>query len=86
MLTLSHIPPTYETSKLTLRNCSLVFSYWTATLDMLERHLQQIGVSYLRIDGRVPYKDRLNVLERFKTSPLADIPVLLMSIQTGAVG
>ncbi|KAM7209991.1 SNF2 family N-terminal domain containing protein [Rhypophila decipiens] len=63
---------------------SLVFSYWTATLDMLEHHLRRRGHRFLRMDGKVPYKSRLDILEFFKTS--ADIPILLMSIQTGAVG
>ncbi|KAK4209149.1 SNF2 family N-terminal domain-containing protein [Rhypophila decipiens] len=63
---------------------SLVFSYWTATLDMLEHHLIRTGRRFLRMDGKVPYKSRLDILESFKTS--ADIPILLISIQTGAVG
>lgn len=59
------------------------FSYWTATLDMLEWHLRKTKTSYLRIDGNVPYRDRLHILESFKHSK---VPILLMSIQTGAVG
>ncbi|KAK0728766.1 SNF2 family N-terminal domain-containing protein [Lasiosphaeria miniovina] len=62
---------------------SLVFSYWTATLDMIDEHLREKQTQYLRIDGKVAYSDRLRVLEQFTSS---DVPVLLMSIQTGAVG
>ena len=50
---------------------------------MLERHLKMKGISYLRIDGNVNYAARLNILESFKVS---DMPVLLMMVQTGAVG
>ncbi|KAK0744746.1 SNF2 family N-terminal domain-containing protein [Apiosordaria backusii] len=62
---------------------SLVFSYWTATLDLLERYMEAAGISYLRIDGRVDSTQRLRILEAFKTT---QVPVLLMTIQTGAVG
>ncbi|KAK3986136.1 SNF2 family N-terminal domain-containing protein [Cladorrhinum sp. PSN332] len=62
---------------------SLIFSYWTTTLDLLQQHMQQTGISCLRIDGRVSYQERLRILEEFTTT---DVPVLLMTIQTGAVG
>jgi len=50
---------------------------------MLERHFKLHNMPCLRIDGTVAYKERLRILEYFKSS---DIPILLMSIQTGAVG
>ncbi|KAK4225968.1 P-loop containing nucleoside triphosphate hydrolase protein [Podospora fimiseda] len=62
---------------------NLVFSYWTTTLDLLQRHMQQAGISCLRIDGRVSHQERLRILEAFTTT---EVPVLLMTIQTGAVG
>ena len=63
---------------------SLVFSYWTSTLDLLESVLSQNGIASLRIDGRVSYEQRILALESFRNDP--QITVLLMSIQTGAVG
>jgi SNF2 family DNA or RNA helicase len=42
------------------------------------------GIPRLRIDGRVSYSDRLEILSEFRDNP--NIPVLLISIETGAVG
>ena len=41
------------------------------------------GINYLKIDGNVTYSARLRILEDFRTT---DVPVLLMTVQTGAVG
>jgi len=62
---------------------SLVFSYWTRTLDLAENYLRSSSINFLRIDGNVDFKRRLEILQQFRT---LDVPVLLMSIQTGAVG
>jgi len=63
---------------------SLVFSYWTSTLGLLEGLLQQRNICFLRIDGQVTYNERLRILASFSKDP--DIAVLLMSIGTGSVG
>ncbi|KAF4989707.1 hypothetical protein FDECE_14622 [Fusarium decemcellulare] len=63
---------------------SIVFSYWTATLDLLQRLMEQKNIVLRRIDGRIGNKDRLAALEEFKNDPV--ISVLLITIQTGAVG
>ncbi|KAG4435757.1 hypothetical protein IFR05_008771 [Cadophora sp. M221] len=63
---------------------SLVFSYWTLTLDLLEGLLAQNNIRSVRIDGRVSYEQRLAALESFRNDP--EVSVLLMSIQTGSVG
>ncbi|KAI4595119.1 hypothetical protein KJ359_007094 [Pestalotiopsis sp. 9143b] len=63
---------------------SLVFSYWTSTLDLLKQMLLREQMPFLSIDGRVLYKERPVILEQFRTDER--IPILLMSIQTGAVG
>ncbi|KAH6848230.1 SNF2 family N-terminal domain-containing protein [Chaetomium sp. MPI-CAGE-AT-0009] len=60
---------------------SLVFSSWVTTLDLLEQNLKK--GRYLRIDGNVDYAARLAILEEFQAT---DVPVLLMTVQTGAVG
>jgi len=61
-----------------------VFSSWTSTLDVLESLLGKYGIRSLKIDGRVGYAKRLDILDSFRNEPL--LPVLLISIQTGAVG
>ncbi|KAH7330240.1 SNF2 family N-terminal domain-containing protein [Rhexocercosporidium sp. MPI-PUGE-AT-0058] len=63
---------------------SLVFSYWTLTLDLLETLLARNNIRSVRIDGRVGYEQRLAALESFRNDP--EVSVLLMSIQTGSVG
>jgi SNF2 family DNA or RNA helicase len=63
---------------------SLVFSYWTTTLDLLQMLLEQRQIAIRRIDGRLRNEHRLRVLEEFNTNP--DISVLLLTMQTGAVG
>ncbi|KAF2684141.1 hypothetical protein K458DRAFT_38039 [Lentithecium fluviatile CBS 122367] len=63
---------------------SLVFTSWRLTLDILGQMLTNRGIPFLRIDGRVKMSDRLDILSKFRGDP--STPVLLMSIETGAVG
>lgn len=63
---------------------SLVFTSWRSTLDILVNMLTDRGIPCLRIDGRVSFSDRLEILSKFRGDP--NTPVLLMSIETGAVG
>ncbi|RYP77538.1 hypothetical protein DL771_001111 [Monosporascus sp. 5C6A] len=51
---------------------------------LLARSLQDRGVAFERIDGQVGYSERQSILDRFTAD--ARVKVLLMSIQTGAVG
>ncbi|RSL93099.1 hypothetical protein CEP52_013448 [Fusarium oligoseptatum] len=66
------------------RSKSLVFSYWTSTLDLLEELMDQKPIVVRRIDGSLSNKARLSVLEEFQKDHAAS--VLLMTVQTGAVG
>jgi SNF2 family DNA or RNA helicase len=49
----------------------------------LERDLRVQEIGYLRIDGSVSYPARLRILEEFRVT---NVRVLLMTVQTGAVG
>jgi len=42
------------------------------------------NIPSLQIDGRIPFTGRSMILSKFRDDPT--IPVLLMSIDTGAVG
>ncbi|RTE72192.1 hypothetical protein BHE90_013394 [Fusarium euwallaceae] len=66
------------------RSKSLVFSYWTSTLDLLEELMDEKHIVVRRIDGSLSNKARLRVLEEFQKDLAAS--VLLMTVQTGAVG
>jgi len=70
--------------RIILSSCSLVFTSWRTTLDILANVLTDKGIPWLRIDGRVSFSGRLEILSKFREDP--DIPVLLMSIESGAVG
>ncbi|KAI1752665.1 SNF2 family N-terminal domain-containing protein [Xylaria castorea] len=63
---------------------SIVFSYWTSTLDLLSQLLGQSKTAYRQVDGRTSYAERSKALKAFKEDP--EVVVLLMSIETGAVG
>jgi superfamily II DNA or RNA helicase len=60
----------------------LVFSQWTALLDLVEPHLQEAGFDFARIDGST--RDRGGVVDRFQRAD--GPPVLLASLKAGGVG
>ncbi|KAF2001861.1 hypothetical protein P154DRAFT_521342 [Amniculicola lignicola CBS 123094] len=63
---------------------SVVFSYWTSTLDLIEKGLTQASISYTRYDGKTSARDRTNALHSFRTS--TSISVILMTISCASVG
>ena len=60
----------------------LVFSQWTTMLDLLEPHLSERELAYVRLDGST--RDRAAVVERFQTDPA--VSVFLVSLKAGGVG
>ena len=63
---------------------SIVFSYWRRSLDVVGALLTDKQIPYLRVDGTTPSAERREVLDMFQKQ--ADVPVLLMTLGTGAVG
>ncbi|KAL0257943.1 hypothetical protein SLS55_007111 [Diplodia seriata] len=63
---------------------SVVFSFWTRSLDMVQRALQISGIDTVRFDGRVSARDRKKALERFRNDP--QVRVMLITTSCGAVG
>jgi SWI/SNF-related matrix-associated actin-dependent regulator of chromatin subfamily A3 len=63
---------------------SVVFSYWTYTLDLIESLLRQADISYTRIDGQHSGEKRDEAIEKFQTDPT--IQVILVSITCGGAG
>ncbi len=61
---------------------ALVFSQWTSLLDLIEPHLKDRGLNFLRIDGST--KDRASIVSRFQSA--SGPPVLLMTLKAGGVG
>ena len=44
----------------------VLFTEWTTMLDLIERELDEIGVDYVRLDGKVPQKKRQQLVNRFR--------------------
>lgn len=63
---------------------SVVFSYWTLTLDFVENALDAASVSYTRLDGKMSAEKRTNAMLQFQQDP--DIQVILVSITCGGAG
>jgi DNA repair protein RAD5 len=63
---------------------SIVFSQWTAMLDLLEIPLKKEGMNFLRLDGSLSQSQREIVLRRFAKE--LDQSVLLISLKAGGVG
>lgn len=64
--------------------CSIVFSFWKKSLELVGQFMDKHGVFYLRLDGSLPFSKRTNVLSEFQVCQ--EGTVLLMTLGTGAVG
>jgi SWI/SNF-related matrix-associated actin-dependent regulator of chromatin subfamily A3 len=64
--------------------CSVVFSAWTPTLDMVQTMLVDSNISFTRIDGSVSPKNRATELHHFQSD--TTVRVLLITISIGAEG
>jgi SNF2 family DNA or RNA helicase len=63
---------------------SVVFSGWTAHLDLIQLALQEHGIKYVRLDGKMSRVARGAALDRFRDDP--SIIVILVSIMAGGLG
>ncbi|KAF1990979.1 hypothetical protein K402DRAFT_323601, partial [Aulographum hederae CBS 113979] len=63
---------------------SLVFSFWTSTLNIVGTALSRAGIEYTRIDGQMSQKNRIIALQKLRTDD--STKVLLLSLSCGAVG
>ncbi|KAK9072647.1 hypothetical protein SSX86_009082 [Deinandra increscens subsp. villosa] len=63
---------------------SIVFSQWTAFLDLLQIPFSRNNISFVRLDGTLNQQQREKVIKQF--SEESDIMVLLMSLKAGGVG
>ncbi|MCJ1282251.1 hypothetical protein MMC26_001574 [Xylographa opegraphella] len=63
---------------------SVVFSGWTAHLDLIQIALEDNGIQYVRLDGKMSRVQRSASLEVFRTDP--EIAVILVSISAGGLG
>ncbi|WKA01749.1 hypothetical protein VitviT2T_020015 [Vitis vinifera] len=63
---------------------SILFSQWTAFLDLLQIPLSRSNISFVRLDGTLNQQQREKVIKQF--SEESHILVLLMSLKAGGVG
>ncbi|KAK6235115.1 hypothetical protein SCA6_010452 [Theobroma cacao] len=63
---------------------SILFSQWTAFLDLLQVPLTRSNIPFLRLDGTLNQQQREKVIKQFSED--SNILVLLMSLKAGGVG
>ena len=63
---------------------SVVFSGWTAHLDLIQIALEENQIRYTRLDGKMTRMQRTAALDAFRDDP--DVPVILVSIMAGGLG
>ncbi|KAE9600570.1 putative DNA helicase chromatin remodeling SNF2 family [Lupinus albus] len=63
---------------------SIVFSQWTAFLDLLQIPFTRNNISYVRLDGTLNLQQREKVIKQFSED--SSTLVLLMSLKAGGVG
>lgn len=61
---------------------SLVFSQWTSLLDLVEPHLKEAELPFVRLDGGT--RDRGAVVDQFQSAD--GPPVMLLSLKAGGTG
>jgi SWI/SNF-related matrix-associated actin-dependent regulator of chromatin subfamily A3 len=64
--------------------CSVVFSYWTMTLDLIESLFRKHSISYTRIDGSHSAEKREETINKYQTDE--SVQVILVSITCGGAG
>lgn len=63
---------------------SVVFSQWTTNLDLIQMALQEAGIVYTRLDGKMTRVARSRAMEVFRDDPV--VQVILVSITAGGLG
>jgi SNF2 family DNA or RNA helicase len=63
---------------------SVVFSGWTAHLDLIELALAENGLKYCRLDGKMTRAARTASMDLFRDDP--SVPIILVSIMAGGLG
>jgi SNF2 family DNA or RNA helicase len=76
--------PNNSTKSIVADISSVVFSFWTSTLDVIEAALERKGIPCVRIDGNVAHGKRNAVLKTFRENQ--HVRVALLTISCGAVG
>eukprot|EP00741_Cyanophora_paradoxa_P012598 tig00020614_g12173.t1 len=63
---------------------AVVFTQWVAFMRLIQRALEAAGVSYVRLDGAMPAKQRAAAIDSFQKDP--SVAVFLISLKAGGQG
>lgn len=63
---------------------SVVFSQWTTNMDLIQRALENEGITFTRLDGKLTRNARTRAMDSFRDDP--DVQVILVSIYAGGLG
>ncbi|OBT50049.1 hypothetical protein VE04_09917, partial [Pseudogymnoascus sp. 24MN13] len=64
----------------------VIVSNFTATLDLLQKHLAQLSLPFLRLDGDTPADGRQDIVNEFNKTSAKKNFALLLSAKAGGVG
>lgn len=64
----------------------VIVSNYTQTLDILQQILQKLNLTYLRLDGSTPNKDRDSIVNQFNNSQPRARFAFLLSAKSGGIG
>ena len=62
---------------------AVVFSEWTRMLDLIEPLLKKRKVPFVRLEGKIPQKDRQRIVNEFQTNPKCKV---FLSTNAGSTG
>ncbi|MEZ5323853.1 MAG: DEAD/DEAH box helicase [Verrucomicrobiales bacterium] len=61
----------------------VLFSEWTTMLDLIEKHLHELGAGFVRLDGSVPQKKRQAIVAEFRKDPQCKLFITTNAGSTG---
>ncbi|KAK0124492.1 helicase [Cadophora gregata] len=61
----------------------VIVSNYTSTLDLIGQHLTSLSLSFLRLDGKTPQKQRQGMVDQFNRSDAGKIFAFLLSAKSG---
>ena len=61
----------------------VLFSEWTTMLDLIEKHLHELGAGFVRLDGSVPQKKRQAIVAEFRKDPNCKLFITTNAGSTG---
>ncbi|KAH9492952.1 transcription termination factor, RNA polymerase II [Bulinus truncatus] len=74
-----------QMEKSQLKQKCVIVSQWTQMLDIIACHLEKAKISYHLIQGNIPPKKRMDIVDDFNLNPVG-ASVMLLSLKAGGVG